>query len=159
MLVTRQVKFDPKFINEDIIKTLVEITKKCFERTSSKEDGIIKRVNYLKRIVSNEISKTTGHVIFIVELDVDLVYPKVGDVFNMYIIRIDSKAIFVEDDAEVFKAIVSADNITDFEFNKTLGTFVNKEHKLQLRLKDKISIIITAMKYENNMFKYVGKLN
>ena len=156
MLITRQLKFDPQFIDENIITKLADLVKTNFEGTSSKTDGIIRRVNYLKRIVSNEISKTTGHVIFILEIDVDLIHPKVGDVFEMSIIKIDPKAVFVERD--VFKAIVSVDNIMSFEFNKTTNTFTNTITKNPMRLKDVVSVTIIAMKYDNNMFKYVGKI-
>lgn len=156
MIITRHLKLDPKFINGDIIQTLVALVKTLFEGTSSKTDGIIKRVNFLHRIVSNDISKTTGNVIFILEIDVDLVYPRVGDVFEMAVIKIDPKALFVEGD--VFKAIISADNITGCEFNINTGTFYNSEAKNHIKMKDLVMVTIIAMKYDNNMFKYVGKI-
>ena len=156
MIITRQLRFDPKFIDENILLKLVELVKSTFEGTSSKDDGIIRRVNYLKRIVSNEISKTTGNVIFILEIDVDLVHPKVGDMFSMAVIKIDPKALFVE--GEVFKAIVSADNIVGFDFNKSSNTFYNQETKKHIMIKDTVSVTIIAMRYDNNMFKYVGRI-
>ena len=156
MLITRQLRLDPKFIDENILHKLVELIKSTFEGTSSKDDGIIRRVNYLKRIVSNEISKTTGNIIFTLEFDVELVNPKVGDIFSTTITKIDPKAIFVEGD--VFKAIVSADNILGFEFNKSSSTFYNQSTKKHIKLKDVVSVTIIAMRYDNNMFKYVGRI-
>ncbi len=156
MLITRQLRLDPKFIDENILHKLVELIKSTFEGTSSKDDGIIRRVNYLKRIVSNEISKTTGNIIFTLEFDVELVNPKVGDIFSTTITKIDPKAIFVEGD--VFKAIVSADNILGFEFNKSSSTFYNQSTKKHIKLKDVVCVTIIAMRYDNNMFKYVGRI-
>jgi len=156
MIITRQLRLDPKFIDENILHKLVELVKSTFEGTSSKDDGIIRRVNYLKRIISNEISKTTGNVIFILEIDVDIVHPKVGDIFSMAVTKIDAKAIFVEGD--VFKAIVSADNILGFEFNKSANTFINQQTKTNFKVKDTVSVTIIAMRYDNNMFKYVGRI-
>jgi len=156
MLITRQLRLDPKFIDENILHKLVELIKSTFEGTSSKDDGIIRRVNYLKRIVSNEISKTTGNIIFTLEIDVELVKPKVGDIFSTTITKIDPKAIFVE--GAVFKAIVSADNILGFEFNKSSSTFYNQSTKKHIKLKDVVSVTIIAMRYDNNMFKYVGRI-
>jgi DNA-directed RNA polymerase subunit E'/Rpb7 len=156
MIITRQLRFDPKFIDENIIHKLVELVKTTFEGTSSKDDGIIRRVNYLKRIVTNEISKTTGNIIFTLEIDVDLVHPKVGDTFPMTITKIDPKALFVEGD--VFKAIVSADNIIKFEFSKSSNTFYNHETHKHIKLKDSVDVTIIAMRYDNNMFKYVGRI-
>lgn len=156
MIITRQLRLDPKFIDHNILYKLIEIVKSTFEGTSSKDDGIIRRVNYLKRIVTNEISKTTGNVIFVIEIDVDLVHPKVGDIFSMAITKIDPKALFVEGD--VFKAIVSADNIVGFEFSKSSNTFYNSETNKHIKLKDIVPVTIIAMRYDNNMFKYVGRI-
>jgi len=156
MIITRQLKFDPAFINSKIIHKLVELAKNTFEGTSSKEEGIIQKINFVKRIVSNEISKTTGNIIFTLEIDVDIIHPKVGDVFEMSVIKIDQKAVFVEGD--VFKAIVSCNNITDYEFDKNFGTFHNHTTNNYIKLKDKVNVRIIAMKYDNNMFKYVGKI-
>ena len=155
MIITRQLKLDPKFIDGNIIHKLVELVK-MFEGTSSKQDGIIRCVNYLKRIVTNEISKTTGSVLVTVEIDVDLVHPKVGDIFKMTVIKIDPKALFVE--GEMLKAIVATDNINGFVFNKATETFYNTTTSKHIKIQDVVNVTITAMKYANNMFKYVGKI-
>ena len=156
MLITRQLRFEPRFIDGNIINKLVELARTTFEGTSSKEDGIIRRINGLKRIVSNEISKTTGNLIFTLEIDADIVYPRVGDVFDMVIIKIDPKAVFVE--CDVFKAIISADNICGHEYDRAAGSFYNSESRTLIKLRDVVSVTIIAMKYDNNMFKYVGKI-
>jgi DNA-directed RNA polymerase subunit E'/Rpb7 len=79
--------------------------------------------------------------------------PQVGDIFTEKVKQITTRGIFINDSITV---IIPAHTLTGYTYDRESEKFVGDG--VTISVDDTIKISITAIKYENNKFKYIGSL-
>ena len=151
--LVRTICLDPALLDHNITSHILAKARSAWEGKCTKDDGFIKRILSIERIVDNYISPATSGIMFDLLLNVDTLKPDVGDVFFERVQKVIPQGIFT--DREIV-AVIPAQTLHGYVFDKDREVFVKGDRDICVG--DEIKIEITAIKYEKNNFKYIGCL-
>lgn len=154
-----------ELVNEEIIirpseldKVHDTIVKKINEKigTCSLEKGYIVGVeNIYRHILQNKISRNSGNCIFNVSYNIQTLKPTKGHVYEATIVNIFKEGIFCE--YKNIKILIPISELKEYEFCQFIPSFTCKDKNLKIG--DKITVVIFAVRYENKNYKCIAKLN
>ena len=152
-LIKRTVALPSEMLNSEVFSHLLDIVRKEFEGKCTKDDGIITKIISIEKILDNYISPATSNINFVLSLNVETLKPQIGDIFTETVKQITVRGIFISGSITV---IIPAHTLTEYTYDRDSEKFVGRGKTISVD--DTINISITAIKYENNKFKYIGCL-
>jgi DNA-directed RNA polymerase subunit E'/Rpb7 len=152
-LIKRTVALPSEMLNSEVFSHLLDIVRKEFEGKCTKDDGIITKIISIEKILDNYISPATSNINFVLSLNVETLKPQIGDIFTETVKQITVRGIFISSSITV---IIPAHTLTEYTYDRDSEKFVGDGKMISVD--DTINISITAIKYENNKFKYIGCL-
>lgn len=158
VIITRKICITPDLITQDYATTIFEKLNSTFLNTCVQDVGYIIKIYPNIKILDNVISPTTSNVFFNTQFTAKVLYPKVEESYESKIIGMLSTGILttIQDKIKVF---VPAKNIKNYVYDSEKDTFVHKKTKKMLKNSDTINVVLDAVKYEQQSFKCVGKIN
>lgn len=151
--IKRTISLPPDMLDGDVFSHLLNSVRKEWEGKCTKDDGIITRILSIDKILDNYISPATSNINFVLSLKAETLKPQIGDVFTEKVKQITMRGIFINSSITV---IIPAHTLTDYTFDRDSEKFIGDGKTISVD--DTIKISITAIKYENNKFKYIGCL-
>ena len=151
--ITRTICIEPHMLDANIHSHILDKAIQEWQGKCTKDDGIIVKIISVDRIIDNYVSPATSGLNFVLSLNAETLKPKIGDIFTEEVKQITSRGIFINGDITV---IVPAHTLSDYTFDKDEECFVGENRNIKTG--DSIEISISAIKYENNKFKYIGNL-
>ena len=151
--LVRTICLDPVLLDHNITSHILEKARSAWEGKCTKDDGFIKRIISIEKIVDNYISPATSGIMFDLLLNVDTLKPEVGDVFIECIQKIIPQGVFT---GREIITVIPVRTLHGYVFDKDRGVFAKGEKDMCVG--DDIKIEITAIKYEKNNFTYIGCL-
>ena len=82
VIIERKLYLHPKFFNKDILSNIETEAKKTFLYECSEQYGYIMKINRIVRIKDNKISNTTSNCIFTVILEIEVIKPQIGNIYE-----------------------------------------------------------------------------
>ena len=152
-LISRTVSLPPSMLDSNVLAHLLQNVKNEWEGKCTKDDGIITKILSIEKILNNYISPATSNIMFVLSLNAETMKPQVGDIFTEKVKQITTRGIFINDSITV---IIPAHTLTGYTYDRESEKFVGDG--VTISVDDTIKISITAIKYENNKFKYIGSL-
>ena len=152
-LISRTVSLPPSMLDSNVLAHLLQNVKNEWEGKCTKDDGIITKILSIEKILNNYISPATSNIMFVLSLNAETMKPQVGDIFTEKVKQITTRGIFINDSITV---IIPAHTLTGYTYDRESEKFVGDG--VTISVYDTIKISITAIKYENNKFKYIGSL-
>ena len=151
--IVRTVCIEPSMLDVNIHSHILSKAIQEWQGKCTKDDGIIVKILSVDRIIDNYVSPATSGLNFVLSLNAETLKPKVGDVFVEEVKQITTRGIFINGSITV---IVPSHTLSDYTFDKDDECFSGNGKTIKTG--DKIEISISAIKYENNKFKYIGSL-
>lgn len=151
--IVRTICIEPSMLDANIYSHILDKAIQDWQGKCTKDDGIIVKILSVDRVIDNYVSPATSGLNFVISLNAETLKPKIGDVFTEEVKQITSRGIFINGSITV---IVPSHTLTEYTFEKDQEYFVGKNRTIKTG--DKISISISAIKYENKKFKYIGSL-
>jgi DNA-directed RNA polymerase subunit E'/Rpb7 len=149
----RTICLDPSLLDHNITSHILAKARSAWEGKCTKDDGFIKRIVSIERIVDNYVSPATSGIMFDLLLNVETLKPAVGDLFIERVQKIIPQGIFTD---KAIVAVIPAQTLQGYVFDKDREVFCKDGREISVG--DEIEIEITAIKYEKNNFKYIGCL-
>ena len=151
--LVRTICLDPSLLDHNITSHILEKARSAWEGKCTKDEGFIKKILSIERIVDNYVSPATSGIMFDLLLNVETLKPQVGDLFLERVQKIIAQGIFTD---KAIVAVIPVPTLRGYVFDKDREVFTKGDK--EIRVGDEINIEITAIKYEKNNFKYIGCL-
>jgi DNA-directed RNA polymerase subunit E'/Rpb7 len=121
----------------------------------NQEHGYIVKIYDKIKIIDNKISPASLGIFFNVKFGIKAIKPEVNGVYKGVICMCFGQGIFVEIFEKV-KALIPADKLGLFKWDKMSNTFKNGDKSL--KCKDEVEIEINMIRYEKSHFNCIGSL-
>lgn len=154
-IIERKIHLEPEFLYSGLNAKLLDNVKKVYENECTKETGYILKVNKIVRIKDNYISNVNSSIIFVVDIDVDILKPEINAVYTDKVSMIFSGGLFINIMNKI-KLLIPISSLSDYSFDPSTKTFV--KCKSVIKENDEIKIKITGIKYSKKNFNCFGEL-
>ena len=154
-IIERKIQLEPEFLYSGLNAKLLDNVKKVYENECTKETGYILKVNKIVRIKDNYISNVNSSIIFVVDIDVDILKPEINAVYTDKVSMIFSGGLFINIMNKI-KLLIPISSLSDYSFDPATKTFV--KCKSVIKENDEIKIKITGIKYSKKNFNCFGEL-
>lgn len=151
--LVRTICLDPSLLDHNITSHILAKARSAWEGKCTKDEGFIKKIISIERIVDNYVSPATSGIMFDLLLNVDTLKPEIGDLFIERVQKVIPQGIFTD---KAIVAVIPAPTLTGYTYDKDREVFTKNGKDISVG--DEIKIEITAIKYEKNNFKYIGCL-
>ena len=149
MIVIKRVYLDPKFLDTNIMKHLLDKCTELYVGECTKENGHILSVKRIVNVIKNE------DTVFTVSFEVDALKPKAGDKLFGTVCMLFKDGIFAQV-SEKQKILIPAVTIKDYIYDDASHTYLNENKKIKVG--DNIEAIVTAAQYSKKNFSCIGCL-
>ena len=158
LVVKKKLSLPSDFLSKDYTKHLFSLAKEKFENECTQENGYIVKVNKLVKIVDNYISSVDCSIMFIVDLQVEVLRPQIGKIFEDYICMVFNGGLFVNISDKI-KVLIPSNLLENYRFEPNEKEFIHiKNTKLKYSQGDKIKIKINGVKYSQKQFACFGEI-
>ena len=154
-IIERKIHLEPEFLYSGLNSKLLDNVKKVYENECTKETGYILKVNKIVKIKDNYISNVNSSIIFVVDIDVDILKPEINAVYTDKVSMIFSGGLFINIMNKI-KLLIPISSLSDYSFDPSTKTFV--KCKSVIKENDEIKIKITGIKYSKKNFNCFGEL-
>ena len=155
VLFTENISIEPRFWNKLIHNHILSKLKDELIGTCSLKRGYVSNITKVVSINNNSISRFSGMIDCNVTYEAEIFKPKIGHIYKEKISSLTKNGIFININGYVNILIITPNNTLDFRFTDE-KTFSNG--KEELTVNDEISVRITNIKYEGDIFKCIGQL-
>ena len=156
-IIERKICIEPEFLYSDLNIKLLEKVKKVYENECTKENGYILKVNKIVKIKDNYISNVNSSIIFIIDIDVDVLKPEINSVYTDKVNMIFSGGLFINIKNKI-KLLIPISSLSEYKFDASTKTFKGEKDKTVIKENDEIKIKITGIKYSKKNFNCFGEL-
>jgi len=155
-IIERKITIEPEFLYSDLNAKLLEKTKKVLENECTKENGYILKVNKIARIKDNYISNVNSSIIFVMDIDVDVLKPEINALYTDKVSMIFSGGLFINIKNKI-KLLIPISSLLGYKFDASTKSFI-KDKSTVIKENDEIQIKITGIKYSKKNFNCFGEL-
>lgn len=149
LIINYEVCLEPQYLDQNIMKHLLNKTKNILEKTCSKEYGHIINVKRIINIIDN------NDTLFNLELEIEALKPDVGKKMKGEICMIYKDGIFINV-LDRQKILIPASSIKNYVYKK--GIYIDNDNNNSLKENDVIEVIITAVRYNKHNFSCLGEI-
>jgi len=157
-IIERKIHIEPEFLYSGLNAKLLDNIKKVYENECTKETGYILKVNKIVKIKDNYISNVNSSIIFIVDIDVDILKPEINEIYSDKVSMIFSGGLFINIKNKI-KLLIPISSLLEYKFDASTKTFIkNDKSNFMIKENDEIKIKITGIKYSKKNFNCFGEL-
>ena len=159
MLITRKIYLNPKYLNGDILISLLNELKKKTKGECTSEHGYILKIHKITRIIDGfNISSINCDVVCNVEFDADVLKPKVEDIYEGKVCVILQRAGILINVGECLKILVKSSSLKDYVYDSTNNSYAHiRGEKTNIVIGDTIRVRLTGVKYTEHKFSCFGE--
>ena len=155
-IIERKITIDPEFLYSDLKVKLFDKVKTVYENECTQENGYILKVNKIVNIKDNYISNVNSNIIFILDIDVDVLKPDINSIYVDKVSMIFSGGLFINIKNKI-KVLIPMSSLTNYKFDTVTKSFI-KNDKTVVKENDEIKVKITGIKYSKKNFNCFGEL-
>jgi DNA-directed RNA polymerase subunit E'/Rpb7 len=155
-IIERKITIDPEFLYSDLKVKLFDKVKTVYENECTQENGYILKVNKIVNIKDNYISNVNSNIIFILDIDVDVLKPDINKIYTDKVSMIFGGGLFINIKNKI-KVLIPISSLTNYKFDASTKTFLRSD-KTSIKENDEIKIKITGIKYSKKNFNCFGEL-
>jgi DNA-directed RNA polymerase subunit E'/Rpb7 len=155
-IIERKITIDPEFLYSDLKVKLFDKVKTVYENECTQENGYILKVNRIVNIKDNYISNVNSNIIFILDIDVDVLKPDINKIYTDKVSMIFGGGLFINIKNKI-KVLIPISSLTNYKFDASTKTFLRSD-KTSIKENDEIKIKITGIKYSKKNFNCFGEL-
>jgi DNA-directed RNA polymerase subunit E'/Rpb7 len=156
-IIERKIHIEPEFLYSGLNAKLLDNVKKVYENECTKETGYILKINKIVKIKDNYISNVNSSIIFILDIDVDILKPEINAIYTDKVSMIFSGGLFINIMNKI-KLLIPISSLSEYRFDQSTKTFVKCKDKSVIKENDEIKIKITGIKYSKKNFNCFGEL-
>jgi DNA-directed RNA polymerase subunit E'/Rpb7 len=156
-IIERKICIEPEFLYTGLNEKLLDKVKKVYENECTKETGYILRVNKIVEIKDNYISNVNSSIVFVLDIDVDVLKPEINAVYIDKVSMIFSGGLFINIKNKI-KLLIPISSLSEYKFDSSTKTFTDSKDKILIKENDEIKIKITGIKYSKKNFNCFGEL-
>jgi DNA-directed RNA polymerase subunit E'/Rpb7 len=149
---------NPKYLNGDIYKFLLEELKGKIKKECTNEYGYILDIYRIIRVIDGfNISPINCDVICDVEFEAEILKPKVNDEYEGKVCVILPKVGVLIDVQECLKILVKSNSLSDYTYNSTNNSYIhNKQKEKHIVIGNVIHVRLRGVKYTEHKFCCFG---
>ena len=155
-IIERKITIEPEFLYSDLRQKLFDKVKTVYENECSQENGYILKVNKIVNIKDNYISNVNSSIIFILDIDVDVLKPDINSIYVDKVSMIFVGGLFINIKNKI-KVLIPVSSLTDYKFDASTKSFIRND-KIVVKENDEIKVKITGIKYSKKNFNCFGEL-
>lgn len=153
--IIRKVCLDPKYLTKDYKNPLFEKIVKDTTNECSKEDGYILSIIRIVNILDNIISSANYDIVFTVEIEIEILKPKIGDILCGTVCMIFNKGIFLDVNGKM-KVLITIDSLSSYKFDEEKAIYVKETNTIKQG--DIINVKIKGIQYTNKEYNSYGEI-
>ena len=159
VILRKRVKVKPEYLDSNLINYITLILQKQLKGSCDNEYGYILNVNKLNRIIDNKISRANSDIIYMVDVDVDILKPKVGDTYEGSVKLIIEHGLILEVESYL-NIFIQTDKLTGYTISDDNEYFKGDNgDKGDIKLGSNIKVGILGVKYNDGNFDCFGQLS
>jgi DNA-directed RNA polymerase subunit E'/Rpb7 len=155
-IIERKITIEPEFLYSDLKAKLFDTVKNVYENECTQENGYILKVNKIVNIKDNYISNVNSNIIFILDIDVDVLKPDINSIYTDKVSMIFGGGLFINIKNKI-KVLIPVSSLINYKFDASTKTFI-KNDKTVVKENDEIKVKITGIKYSKKNFNCFGEL-
>ena len=155
-IIERKITIEPEFLYYDLKAKLFDKVKTVYENECTQENGYILKVNKIVNIKDNYISNVNSSIIFILDIDVDVLRPDINSIYVDKVSMIFGGGLFINIKNKI-KVLIPMSSLTNYKFDTATKSFI-KNDKTVVKENDEIKVKITGIKYSKKNFNCFGEL-
>jgi DNA-directed RNA polymerase subunit E'/Rpb7 len=155
-IIERKITIEPEFLYSDLKAKLFDTVKNAYENECTQENGYILKVNKIVNIKDNYISNVNSNIIFILDIDVDVLKPDINSIYTDKVSMIFGGGLFINIKNKI-KVLIPVSSLINYKFDASTKTFI-KNDKTVVKENDEIKVKITGIKYSKKNFNCFGEL-
>jgi DNA-directed RNA polymerase subunit E'/Rpb7 len=156
-IIERKITIEPEFLYSDLRAKLFDKVKNVYENECTQENGYILKVNKIVSIKDNYISNVNSNIIFVLDIDVDVLRPDINSIYVDKVSMIFSGGLFINIKNKI-KVLIPVSSLTNYKFDASTKTFIRIDDKTVVKENDEIKVKITGIKYSKKNFNCFGEL-
>ena len=118
--------------------------KNVYENECTHENGYILKVNKIVSIKDNYISNVNSSIIFVLDIDVEVLKPDINSIYVDKVSMIFSGGLFINIKNKI-KVLIPVSSLVDYKFDTATKSFI-KNDKTIVKENDEIKVKITGIK-------------
>lgn len=154
-VISTIVAINPCYLDSNIRYHILTKLKNQNEGVCTFDNGHIIAVNRIIEIGENKISSASSYINFDIKYEITFLKPKIDNTYNGKVCMIIDNGIFVDIENKL-KVLIPSSSLKNFTYSVSDNTF--SKDNIMLCVDDSIKVIITAIKYDNNIFRCIGKI-
>lgn len=158
MLITRKMYLNPKYLNGDIHKFLLDELKERMKKECTIEHGYILSIDRIIRVIDGfNISPINCDIICEVEFEAKILKPKVNDEYEGKVCVILPKAGVLMDVQNCLKILVKSDSLNNYTYDSTSNSYTHiRQKEKHIVIGDVIHVQLRGVKYTEHKFCCFG---
>ena len=148
-IIQKKVFLDPKYLDSNITRHLLNVIKKSTKDECTKEYGYILSIKRLVDIIDNEDN------VFTVKFEAETLKPEASNTYSGVVCKVYKDGIFI-DIAGKQKIMVPAMSLPEWTYKEDKSSFV-KEDKC-INEGSNVDVTVTASQYNKNSFSCFGSI-
>jgi len=159
MLIIHRIHLNPKYLNSDIYKSLLDELKEKTKKECTGEYGHIININGITRIIGGlNVSSINCDITCDVEFDAETLKPKVGDEYSGKVCAILPKAGILIEVKNCLRVLVKSDSLHNYIHEVIGNRYVHIREKKSINIGDTINVKLRGVKYTDHKFCCFGDL-
>jgi DNA-directed RNA polymerase subunit E'/Rpb7 len=154
--ITEKIEIEPKYLNANIKQHILSKLKKNKIGKCTKQNGYVLSIESIEKYKDNIIPIATPNILFDVTYQAKVLKPEINDKFDAEVLLIYPQGIYLQKE-KVLDILIPSSSIKNFKYDSISGNFKNNEGQL-ISQEDYISVIITAVHYEEKKYRCIAKL-
>lgn len=158
MLIIHRIHLNPKYLNSDIYKSLLDELRERTKKECTSEHGHIINIEGITRIIGGfNVSSINCDIICDVEFKAETLKPKVNDEYDGVVCAILPKAGILMEVKNCLKVLVKSDSLGDYVYENSGNRYIHlTEKSKRINIGDIVHVKIRGVKYTDHKFCCFG---
>lgn len=154
-IISETIPINPYYLDNNIKTHMLNLLKQDIQGTCTLSNGYIISVNKIIELGDNIISSANSFIIFNIKYEITYIKPEIQKVYYGKVCMILENGIFVYIE-NMLKILIPSTTLKYVKYKIDTNTFSNED--ITINIGYDIYVEITAIKYETNMFRCIGKM-
>lgn len=155
-IIEKKISIEPQYLYRDLDKHILEKILFVCKDECDKSYGYILNVNKVVKVKDNYISNVDSNAIFIVDIEILSLLPKINDVYSDKVSMIFSGGLFINYKNKI-KILIPISSLDDYSYDST-NKILKGPKKTSIKENDTIKVKITGVKYSKKNFSCFGEM-
>ena len=151
-----KVELKPSQINKDWRSHLYDTICLKYQEKCTRQDGFIITIKKVSTIYDQYITRTNGHVLFVLDIQADCILPKSGDELDAIVDMIFPHGVFCHH--HMLRMMMPKCKHLQVRQEFSTNSLFHVHSKKVIRKGDTIRVVIDDVRFENDLYSCIVKM-